>query len=254
MDRLVDLHNHLLWGIDDGAKDPAEMAAMLKDASVNNVETIVATPHFWGHTDMLQYEKSFQEAADLGASYGIKILRGAEYNVQCFPLKEHRLLTLGEQPCGVVLIDFRTPIMPPEFVNCVDDIFNAGNALMLAHPERTFPMSMLEDLRKLAEMGVIYQVTAGSLLGFYGAEAKEFGWKLLKENLVRVIASDAHNSSSRASYLGKAYKVVARKLGREAAEVLADNARKVVEAPQKSLSPLPIRRFNWLGLGGWFVK
>ena len=250
-EKLYDLHNHLLFGVDDGAKDLDACEAMLRDAAENNIGLIAATSHILPRTDMVKYEANFPKVVELAAEYGIKVVRGGEYNARCFP-ENPPYVTLGGSENGTVLLDFRLPTFPPEFQQLVDNVFNCGNTLMIAHPERTFPESMLSELERLAECGVVYQVTAGSLLGKFGAPAKSFGWKLLRNNLAKIIASDAHDVDNRPSFLSDAFEAVAHKLGGDAAIALQENARRIIEEPGSQLEKIPVKRsifslFNWLG-------
>ncbi|MBE6366647.1 MAG: hypothetical protein E7052_01895 [Lentisphaerae bacterium] len=247
---LYDLHNHLLFGVDDGAEKLEDTEAMLQDAVKNNIKVIAATPHMLPRTDMQKYEANFPEAAALAEKYGIKLLRGGEYNARSFP-PEPPYIALGGGEQGAVLMDFRLPSFPPEFQLCVDNIFNAGYSLIIAHPERTFPESMLPDLERLFDSGVVYQVTAGSVVGKFGREPQRMAFKLLEKGWAKLVASDAHDDSKRPSLLLEAYNVIEKRYGAEAAAILQNNARNVIEEPSAPLQPIPVKRhggglFNWL--------
>ena len=247
---LYDIHNHLLFGVDDGARNTADTEAMLKDAAKNNIKVIVATPHILSKTDMTKYENNFPIASQIASQYGIKLLRGGEYNIHGLP-EAPPYTTIGGSPNGAVLVDFRVPVLPAEIQLYIDNIFNAGCTLIIAHPERTFPSSMLNTLERLADSGVSYQITAGSLLGHFGKSAEKMGCLLLEKGLAKLIASDAHDAFQRANCLQKAYEAVTRKYGQEAAIVLQENARKLIEETNASLQAMPIKRkafnlFNWL--------
>ena len=251
-DGLYDLHNHLLFGVDDGAGNSAETEAMLRDAVNNKIKVIVATPHMLPRTDMAKYEANFPVVADLAARYGIRVLRGGEYNARSFPA-EPPYITLGGVENGAILMDFRMPTLPPEFQLCVDNIFNSNHSLIIAHPERTFPESMLPELERLFDSGVIYQVTAGSALGKFGREPQQMAFKLLEKGWAKILASDAHDNSKRPSMLLDAYKLIESRYGAEAAAVLQNNARTVVEEPDSALQAIPVRRSSWNVLN-WFRK
>ena len=245
IENIYDLHNHMLFGIDDGAKTIADTEAMLQDAVKNRISLIAVTPHILPpRTDMRKYEANFPLTVELAAKYNIKLVRGGEYNARSFP-PEEPYITLGGAEKGAVLMDFRMPTFPPEFQLCVDNLFNANYSLIIAHPERTFPESMLPELEKLADSGVVYQVTAGSITGKFGKPASRMAFKLLERGLARLVASDAHDDSKRPSCLLAAYELLERKYGREAVEILLANARSVIEKPAQALQPMPINKRKW---------
>lgn len=252
IENLYDLHNHLLFGIDDGARNASDTEAMLKEAAANHIKVIAATPHMLPQTDMVKYKANLPEVVKLAEKYGIRVVPGGEYNARSFPV-EPPYIALGGGESGFVLMDFRMPSFPPEFQLCVDNLFNANYTLIIAHPERTFPESMLPELEKLAESGVVYQVTAGSLLGKFGSSAQKMGWKLLEKGWAKIVASDAHDDHKRPSYLQEAYQSIAHKYGSEAAHVLQENARRVIEEPNAVLQSLPIKKSSF-NIFNWFRK
>lgn len=230
-DNLYDLHNHLVFGIDDGARTPEDTIHMLEDAAANRIKVIVATPHGVPQAHWTKFEENYAAAAAMADEYGIKLLRGIEYNAR--NLAENQSLeTLGGAAAGVVLMDFRIPNLPPEFQLCVDRVFNANHTLVIAHPERTFPPEALDKLSQLFDNGVIYQVTAGSLLGHFGTAECKMAWKFLEWGWAKFVASDAHDVKSRSNCLLEAYNLIARRWGTEAALTLQENARRAVENPE----------------------
>ena len=113
IENLYDLHNHLLFGVDDGARNAADTEAMLQDAVKNRIKVITATPHMLPRTDMVKYEANLPEVVALAEKYGIKVLRGGEYNARSFP-PEPPYIALGGGESGFVLMDFRMPSIPAE--------------------------------------------------------------------------------------------------------------------------------------------
>ena len=246
--KLYDLHNHLLFALDDGAKDSAETAAMLEDAARNNINVIVATPHAGATVDLAVWQERLNICSEMADQYGIKLLPGAEYNARHFP-DAPPYLTLGGVKKGFVLMDFRLPSLPPEFTQCLDDIYNADHQLIIAHPERSFPESTFFELEKLVDAGVVFQLTAGSILGAYGRKIRSISWMMLEKNWAKLIASDAHDVLDRKNCLAAAYEAIEHHFGAAAAGVLKENAARVVEAPGDNLQKIPCRRklFGWLG-------
>jgi len=98
--------------------------------------------------------------------------------------------------------------------NQVYDLELAGYQVILAHPERSFTPADLTKLRKLGDMGVYFQITAGSIAGKFGKQIQRFAFKLLKEGLCHFVASDAHNPHSRAFFSSEAKVFFKRKNSR----------------------------------------
>jgi len=249
-ENLYDLHNHLLFGVDDGAKNSDDTCKMLQDAVKNHVKVIVATPHMAAGMNLDKYSANFSIVEELALQYGIRVLRGAEYAVRRLPA-EPPYVTLGGSKNGAVLADFRIPTFPPEFQYTLDNIFNDGHQLIIAHPERSFTENMIPELGELAGSGVIYQITAASLLGLCGRQAYQMSCFMLEKSWAKIIASDAHDSFGRPSLLQEAYQVIARKYGIAVAEVLQENARSLIEEPANRLQNMPLKK-RLFNIGSWF--
>lgn len=247
---LYDLHSHLLFGVDDGAKNSSDTSCMLQDAVRNHIKVIVATPHMAAGMEPDKYSANFSMVEKLASEYGIRVLPGAEYAVRELPA-EPPYITLGGSKNGAVLMDFRRPSLPPGFQLTVDNIFNDDHQVIIAHPERSFPESMLSELEKLAESGVVYQLTAASVLGLNGRLACRMCWILLEKGWAKIIASDAHDADRRPNLLQEAYRVIARRYGMAAAEALQENARMVIEKTDSSLPCMPLKK-RWFNIGAWF--
>ena len=248
---LCDLHNHLMFGVDDGAENSSETEAMLLDAVKNNVKVIVATPHTLTEKDC-KYQEIFQLTESMAARYDIQLLPGAEYSVQHLP-ENPPYITLGGKANGAVLVDFKQPLITSDCQAAIDNIFSVDCKVIVAHPERSFPRNMLDDLNRLAELGVVYQLTAASILGVYGKQIRQMCWTLLENGWAKIIASDAHDSGQRANLLLDAYEIVARRYGRCAAEVLQQNARNVLENPGCMLERMPVQK-RLFNLGSWLKQ
>jgi len=246
--KLYDLHNHLLFGMDDGAANADDTAAMLQDAAENNIGVIAVTPHTSDSVNRQVYQERLEICSGIARNYNIELRPGAEYNARHFPAAPP-YITLGGENGKFVLMDFRVPSLPPEFVQCIDDIFNTGSQLIIAHPERSFPESTFFELEKLVDAGVVFQLTAGSLLGNFGRKIRSISWMMLEKNWAKLIASDAHNVSDRKNHLAAAYNAVEHRYGAVAAEVLKLNAVKVLDSPGEPLENMPRHRrlFGWLG-------
>jgi len=212
---MIDLHSHIIPGIDDGASDFEESVKMLEIAEQDGIKTIVATPHFFCDKSKIkdlekiseEFEK-FKKKVE-ASQINIEILQGAE-NYFVSDLREKinsfsDILTINKS--DYFLFEF-----PPEFIfpGTKQFIFNMmtdGFIPIIYHPERNSefqrnPAILYEFLR----IGALSQVNADSFRGAYGAEVRLIAYDLLKYNLVHIIASDCHNSMERRPGLSFLYK------------------------------------------------
>jgi protein-tyrosine phosphatase len=227
---MIDLHVHILPGLDDGAKDLDESLEMCRVAVRDGITTIVATPH----TADGNYDNSRDrvlaavgELTDCLPSQGIRltILPGADIHVheQLDALINNRETLTVNDTMRYVMVEFPRHVIPP---NCIEWMFRlilAGFTPILTHPERNTAIHRkTEFVREWVEKGGLVQLTAMSLTGEFDQEAKKCSEELLKHNLVHVIASDAHSAVRRPPVLSKAVECAASLVG-------PDYARKLVE-------------------------
>lgn len=223
----IDVHSHILPGMDDGSKDMEQSLNMLRIAVSQNITTIIATPHnmpgkgcpdketVFKKTDELR-EKAYAEGID------IEILTGTEYyyREEILELFQNEdAITLGSS--DIVLVEFE-PMADRIYIrNSVREIMGTSYKPMIAHVERYF--QVMEDfsvLRELKKMGALIQINAASLTGDCGHKTKQDVKKLLKEELVDMIGTDAHSDRHRAPYMEKCAAILYKKYGEEYANRL----------------------------------
>lgn len=200
---MIDLHCHILPGIDDGAASAEIACAMAEHAWQSGVTAIVATPHcnlpgFRHNYRGEAYAARLDRLRELlqQRSIPIRLLPGAEVfadpeNIRDL-IAERRLITLNHSRYLLVEFDFGTP--PQLLCRTLDAIRNRGLIPVIAHPER---YAAVQDRPALAAQwfyqGYLLQLNKGSLLGLLGRRAMETGRGLLAHGLAHVIASDAHD-------------------------------------------------------------
>lgn len=222
----VDVHNHLLPGLDDGPRDDAAAIDLCRAMADQGVTHAAATPHLFGpyaHTDRI--ERILEAAARLAeqvASLGIPLTlyHGADIRIDALlarELAQGGVLALGRggqhlllEPPHDVWID------APAVCRTVED---AGCVPVLTHPERHQHLHREGPgpLQAWVDAGAVLQVTAGSLLGDFGPLAEELGWGIVASPIPAIIASDAHDTRRRPPRIGDAAAEVERRLGRDAA-------------------------------------
>jgi protein-tyrosine phosphatase len=244
---MIDIHHHCLPGVDDGPRELAEAVEMCRMAADEGIETIVATPHVlrgrWrtfsrheleSRLDLLREKVGDSPRLCLGSEYyfahdmadvlqsGNAIVPLASSRYVLFELASNSVPPMLEQPLYRAQLDGWVPIV--------------------AHPERNLVFQAKPDL--LAELighGARVQVTASSLTGAFGPQARAAAETFLRRRLVHFIATDAHNTTKRTPLLRDAVAVLRDIAGDEAAEALTHgNPLAVVENRGLPWEPEPL--------------
>lgn len=233
---MIDLHLHLLPGVDDGAQSIEQALAMGRIAAADGCTALVATPHQrrdeWSNDDA-------QRLADRLAELASRLPRDAQGSVPQVHLGgevrvDSELLADLARPgqSGVLslagscylLLEFEPSGFGPDPVEIVHELLAEGWWPIVAHPE-VVPFLWESDddpLARLVEAGALFQVTAMSVTGEFGKGAKERVWELLRAGCVQFVASDAHRPDWRPPGLAAARKLLARELGESVAAALTE--------------------------------
>lgn len=216
---MIDIHTHLLYGIDDGPSSFESSVAMLEAAAADGVKTIITTPHYSPNiSEKLQIR--IEEMCPEAARFGIELLPGSEYDFSKLS-SQNELLTLGKS--NYVLVDFCLSFLSPMTRSFLFEWQTRGYQIILAHPERLFDKKDLPALKDLADANVYFQLNAGSFQGLYGRSVRRFARRLLKEGLCHIIASDAHSVKNYSGQLPAARKYVTKKAGEEPARIFFED-------------------------------
>ena len=199
---MIDLHLHLLPGIDDGASSIDVAREMLEIAAELGFTRLVATPHLDGPLTPAYRAKAealtFQ-VRNSGIDFGIAVDQG--YEIQLDPGLAHRLangapVTLAGS--STVLVELPFAGWPHHAEQSLFELQAAGFRPLLAHPERyAAAQSDIEKVVQLAERGVMLQITFSSLAGLFGRNGQRVAEELLRRNLATVLATDAHGAGRR---------------------------------------------------------
>lgn len=195
---MIDIHSHILFDIDDGARDIEESVALLEEAKRAGINKIIATPHFTIGDDVDSFIKERDaRLQELQKETDIELKSGAEVYItdELFNETELKRLTLGES--DVLLAEFKYHNVSPEkFLDYIDEIKENGLVPLIAHPERySFLRRDMRLLDAALKRDVLLQVNAISL--FEDSEEAEFAMMLVKNKLAFAIGSDMHHSGSR---------------------------------------------------------
>ncbi|MGE5572168.1 MAG: tyrosine-protein phosphatase [Bacteroidota bacterium] len=223
----VDVHTHILPGMDDGAQSIEDARAMARTAEESGTQVIVATPHvdFAGAKQARAAEivRSSADALQSAlASWGlsIRILPGMEIAIDPHLLdllRNGEALTIGDTG-KFILVELPFQQVPAYTESVVFSLSSAGYIPVIAHPERCVEIEREPNLMyQLVRAGAIGQVNAGSLTGAFGRSTRRVAEALLRYRLAHVIASDGHSPTSRPCRLDQAFHTALQVMGRDAA-------------------------------------
>lgn len=252
---IVDIHSHILHGVDDGAKTIDESQAMLALARESGTVDIVASPHsnLRYRYDRTQVE---ERIASLQPAAGPRIHRGCDFhlhydNIRAALDEPQRFSING---AGSLLVEFSDERIEASATALLDELREAGLTLVITHPERN-PMlrERRSQLKRWVESGCLLQITGGSLTGRFGKSARAFSEQLLREHMVHFVASDAHDLHHRTTDLRPALEMVRRNHGESVARLLfSENGAAAlrglpVEGPKVTRSVAMRPWFRFLG-------
>jgi protein-tyrosine phosphatase len=221
---MVDLHCHILPGLDDGPATMEESVAMAESAIADGITHIVATPHssdeyFFDFAHVRQLRDELQ--AKVG--HRLKIVTGCDFHLNPENLealrKDPRQYCINQR--DFLLVEFNEYSIPPAMDRTLHEIQLAGVQPVITHPERNGILrAHPERLKKWVRQGCFAQVTGGALTGGFGAGAQQDALRWVGEGLIHFVASDAHNTRSRPLRLQRAYDVIVDRFGQEKARSL----------------------------------
>jgi protein-tyrosine phosphatase len=252
---LVDIHSHILSGLDDGAKTLEDSVAMLRLAADSGTTDIVATPH--ANTEFT-FEPGLidEKIAELQEAAGPlpRIHRGCDFHLTLENIEDalnHPAKYAINHRC-YLLVEFSDLLIPRTTQEIFDRLQGAGLTPIVTHPERNGLLhTRLDQLQAWVENGALVHVTAGSLLGGFGRTAKSVATDLMNRNLVHFIASDAHDTKYRTPDLRDAYQCVEKTWSASVAKLLFTTAPQAVIAGEEImlLDPVSPPRKKWYRLG-----
>jgi len=262
---LIDLHCHLLPGIDDGAADISLSLEMARASAADGITVTACTPHIMPgvyNNDRAIIEAGIARLESHFAEEGIamRLVVGADVHMDVeliSGLKSGRIPSLNNT--RYFLFEPPHHVPPPRIEDNLFNIMSAGYVPVLTHPER---LSWIEShygvMEKLVQMGVPMQITAGSVTGQFGRRVKYWADKMIGEGLAHILATDAHNLTGRPPNLSRARDMIADRLGEaEAIHMTTTRPQAILDnmSPDRWPPPPGVRESRKSGeQGGWLSR
>jgi len=224
---VIDLHSHILPGIDDGASDSSVSLTMARLMVAQGVTTVACTPHILPglyHNSGPGIREATRQLQALLDQEGIplRLVTGADVHMTpgfVAGLRSGQLLTIADS--RFVLVEPPHHTAPPQLEDFFFNLVVAGYVPILTHPERlSWVPSRYGTIKRLVRAGVWMQITAGSFAGAFGKNALYWAQRMLDEGCVHLIATDAHDAERRPPDLAAGRDLVAKRVGPEEAQRL----------------------------------
>lgn len=235
---MIDIHSHVLFGLDDGARTLEESAAMVRMAAEHGTTDLVATPHASPRYPF-RPERIAERLAEVQAAAGqaVRLYAGCDFHLSYDNIQDALAHPLKYTINGrnYLLVEFSDLLIFRNTEEIFSRLMDAGMIPVITHPERNSLLRQrIEQIAAWVENGARVQVTAQSLTGEFGRQAQEFCCELLDRGLVHVLASDAHDTQRRPPRLDAAYQWVCKHYSEALAETLC------VSNPKAALAGAPI--------------
>lgn len=247
---LIDLHCHLLPGIDDGSKSLDESLEMARMLVADGVSIVACTPHIMpgvfnndGWAIRQEIEKLQQAIRD--AEIPLYLVTGADVHIAPgLPQSLRSGAVLSLHDTRYVLIEPPHHVAPPRIEDTFFELMTAGYVPVLTHPER---LSWIEQrystVKRLFEAGTWMQITAGAILGDFGSRPKYWAERMIDEGACHIVATDAHNVKRRPPRLRAAFEALVKRVGEtEATNMVLYRPYAILEnrAPSDVVAPVPL--------------
>lgn len=231
---MVDIHSHILHGIDDGSKNIEMTLEMLKVAEKNGTKSIIATPHYcleFAETPYLEVRDLVSNLKELIKSEGINIDIYPGQEIYFFEnmvnsYKEGIIGTMNSS--RYMLIELPMRKYEERFLEVIYELQVLGVVPIIAHPERyDFIIENPSFINKFIDEDILFQMNTGSIVGKFGKNVKKTCKILMQNNIYNFIGSDAHNTSTRNSSMCEGAEII-KGFGKGNLENFIDNGRRVI--------------------------
>ncbi|KYG30600.1 tyrosine-protein phosphatase [Alkalihalobacillus trypoxylicola] len=255
---MIDLHCHILSGVDDGPSSIKDSIEMARVAVSEGINTIVATPHY-SHPSFQKNEAPLvhQKVTDLNEelirhNIPLEILPGHELRIHgdlIEELQDGTALSLAN--LGTYLfIEFPSNHVPSYATTLFYQLQVEGYQPVIVHPERNSKLIESPNiLYEFVKSGILTQVTSSSITGHFGKKIQKFSKQLIEHQLTHFVSSDAHNVNSRSFRMKSAYSIIEEEFGYEQTNILKGNSEQVINNEAVIIEEaIPFKRKKLLGI------
>ncbi|GKV66234.1 MULTISPECIES: tyrosine-protein phosphatase [unclassified Sporosarcina] len=255
---MIDIHSHLLFGVDDGPETIEGTMRMLEKAVEEGITHMVATSHVFSpqyHVPVQEVESQVRMIADILKAADINLTLSTGHEVRIHEklvsnLLNKEILTLSGS--RYLLLELPTQHVPAYTVKMIQSLLVEGIVPIIAHPERNKGIAEKpERLERLVRHGALAQVTAGSLAGHFGKSVQKLSLQLIEANLIHSYGSDVHNLETRPFLFEKGLEFISKKIGAETVNVLLENNKQIINDKLLTIyePEIPISRKWWQLIG-----
>lgn len=233
---MIDLHCHLLPGIDDGSKNMETSLRLAKEAVDNGVTHALLTPHhmngvYINHkSDVLRLTEEFQEAIN-DAGIELTVFPGQEVRINGDLLQalDDDDILFADEGNKYLMLEFPDDDVPTYTTDMIYQLQMRGIVPIIVHPERnTKIMKHPEIIHQLLEKGCLSQITASSYVGTFGEKVENFSRQLITTGQAYILASDTHDLPGRKYEMKEAFEKMKSELGKNHADEFKENAKFII--------------------------
>ncbi|PCD09425.1 tyrosine protein phosphatase [Peribacillus simplex] len=248
---MIDIHCHILPGVDDGSADMKESLNMARKAAEVGITHLFATPHHLNEKYVNVKSNIIDRAVRLNENLHqnnipLTIHLGQEVRIHrdiFTSLEKEEILTLDDKGT-YLLLELPSGNVPTYTQEVIYELLLKGITPIIVHPERN--KELIENhnlLFKLVQEGAITQLTSGSIIGLFGKNVKAFSKKIIEHNLAHFIATDAHNIGPRGFTLQEAYETITKTYGIQRTFYFKENAEQLIKGQSPSIvKPAPFKK------------
>ncbi|MCY9140983.1 tyrosine-protein phosphatase [Peribacillus frigoritolerans] len=248
---MIDIHCHILPGVDDGSADMKESLNMARKAAEAGITHIFATPHHLNEKYVNVKNDIIDRVVRLNESFQLEnipltIHHGQEVRIhrEIFTsLEKEEILTLDDNGT-YILLELPSGRVPTYTQEVIYELLLKGITPIIVHPERN--KELIENPKLLFELvqeGALTQLTSGSIIGNFGKGIQSFSKKIIDHNLAHFIATDAHNIGSRGFTLQQAYETITKTYGIQRTFYFKENAEQLLKDQFPAVEkPVPFKK------------
>ena len=251
---FVDLHCHILPGIDDGAQTIEDSLFMARSAVSEGISHILCTPHYNnGHylnkkEDIIPSVAELQQVLD-EQDIPLTLFEGQEIRISADLSRRmtRNEILFADLTDTYLLIEFPFSTVPDYAYGVLSELCRAGHRPIIVHPERN--NVFLEQPKKLEpyiDIGCLTQVTNGSYIGQFGKKIQRVTRQMIKHNHAHMLSSDAHNVSSRGFYTKAAYELLEKEFGKKKREAFEQVTKDIVNGDEVKVEPVVSGKKHWV--------